>query len=325
MQEFLHWRPQNPESLAHIENNPARAMQKIIKKRVKLLTATLVGTRVLDMQSFGSGDNSDAFLVELENRGPYVFLFFKTSKTWERLSTLSNLPIYETLRQELPMAIPEYDYRHDESPEYIAYPLIEGEPLDRHLPKLKNSQERFGVMQDVGQALRVMHDFPCEDDCGLERSKLYNDFAYYLDPSTLRSIVDPVDQQLYQRLLRHKDDFLDEFGLYTRRLSIIHGDLGPEHILRNPDDGKLGMIDMEHMKVGDPDLDLFKLCRRLSPPLQEELVLSYGHPWPGKFVRKCQFLELRRALILLQWGNTELGLPAAKQAYRTIRQHTMRD
>ncbi len=68
---------------------------------------------------------------------------------------------------------------------------------------------------------------------------------------------------------------LDDVAAPPGRACLVHGDLGPEHVLVH--EGRVhGIIDWSDMVVGDPGLDLAWTLNGSSPAFAESLATAYG-------------------------------------------------
>ena len=281
----------------------------------QLLDADIIG-----IEKMGEGENSTAFFVHMKNGCKYVFLHCKATETWQRLHRLSTSKTYELLRDHmLPVALPRYLEITQKDPPCIVYPMIPGTPLERAMETMQEP-ELHEVLRRLGTTVRRMHDFPNDQIGGLQIRTL--DFDHYLSRDFLdKHVQGYIDGDLFQVLHDDSSRLLDECTSLRRTATVVHADLGLDHVIYDRATNTLGIIDVEHMQVNDPDLDIYKLLRSLNPDARSAFLETYGHPDQQALERKMQFLGLRRALIMLERWDIDSGKTALDQAFRGLQQH----
>lgn len=163
----------------------------------------------------------------------------------------------------LPVAVPT-PHRICDQHGSMAYPYLPGTPLD------DGTVDRVGAVPIAAQLAAVLAatwSFPVgrARDLGVPP----HSFGPALDEFR-RRVLPLVDDDRGARLLDHADRRLAEVA----EVRLVHGDLGPAHILCD-DGGVAGVIDWSDSRLGDPAIDLawalHGLGGRLRGPLLEHL------------------------------------------------------
>jgi aminoglycoside phosphotransferase (APT) family kinase protein len=148
---------------------------------------------------------------------------------------------YETaflplLADALPVEVPRFELVSDDPP-FVAYRLIEGTPMRD---------------EDPDGSLAFLHALHAVDDRGveIERPDWVGWFTDLCDRFE-RTVLPLLDVDLRAQA---RDLFAEVPSLAGFEPAIVHGDLGPSHLLVR--DGRLhGVIDWGDARVGDPALD----------------------------------------------------------------------
>jgi aminoglycoside phosphotransferase (APT) family kinase protein len=103
-----------------------------------------------------------------------------------------------------------------------------------------------------------------------EGADLAGRVARHLDGPVLSEWSDP-DRVALAQVADAAQDLLDR----TERHCLVHGDLGPENLLVDPESGQVtGVVDWEHARAGSPFADLGNLLRSERAPAFTDAVLS---------------------------------------------------
>ncbi|MGW4110247.1 phosphotransferase [Actinosynnema sp. NPDC004786] len=159
------------------------------------------------------------------------------------------------LAPRLPLPVPVPEVVPGE-PFAVRHPLVPGEPL---------THPAHG--RELGLFLRALHDCPTDEPLrlGVPRGRPADDLA--------RFAADVVP--LLPANLHEPAHALLAAG---RRLTgdvLVHGDLGPEHVLAA--DGRLtGVIDFGDAHLGDPAIDLAWALHGTPPAFADALAAAYG-------------------------------------------------
>lgn len=169
----------------------------------------------------------------------------------------------------------------------VAYRKLPGAPVDASRPELGAQTGRF---------LAGLHAFP------VERARELG-------------VPEPPWRETYRRLTREVleaadvgpaaeamvDDFLGEDANFAFTPTLIHGDLGPEHLLSAGDE-LTGVIDWGDARIGDPAYDFSWLLHGAPPPFADAVLAEYG-PTERTFRDRALFFHR-----LVPWHELHYGL-----------------
>lgn len=150
---------------------------------------------------------------------------------------------------------------------FMAYRRIDGRPLQ--------AADRLEL---VAPLLGELHTFPIERAAallGCEAGRTawrerYDELRADIDAQVLPLL----DRDLRKALLAAYDRFMAE--LETFRPSLVHADLGTEHILVDQDTrAPIGLIDFETAMIGDPAVDFVGLLLTLGAPATRRILDAY--------------------------------------------------
>lgn len=167
------------------------------------------------------------------------------------------------LAPRLPLATPEPEIVQEE-PLRVRHRLLVGEPIDPDQPTMGRV---------LGTLLRALHDAPVAD--------AVRHGAQDADTSH-RQLADEIDR-MRRDVLPLLDGSLAEAGRWLldscaappTTASLVHGDLGPAHILV-ADGSVAGVIDWTDAHIGDPALDLAWLLNGTQPAFAAAVAAAYG-------------------------------------------------
>ncbi len=153
----------------------------------------------------------------------------------------------------------------EEEPLRVRHPMVVGDlATDRTLTSDDGLR--------VGQFLRALHDMPVN---------IYVESGIP-DPVAARSELLATLERLLQRVLPLLPEELQEPGsALLRRIALktpttlIHGDLGPHHVLVR-EDRVVGVIDWSDARVGDPAIDLAWALFDTPEPFAAAVATAYG-------------------------------------------------
>ena len=164
----------------------------------------------------------------------WVFRFPRRAGVDEALEL--EIAVLPALAHVLPVNVPSFDYV-SRDPLFVGYRFIHGQPL---------------VDEDAEGVRAFLEALHAQDSCGLPLERHDWVEAYREQCAEFERLVFPVvhgDRRAEARRLFGEVETLVDFTP-----SLIHADLGPEHLLVR--DGRLaGVIDWGDMRVGDPALD----------------------------------------------------------------------
>ncbi len=207
------------------------------------------------------------------------------------------------LQPHLSLQIPSPFYTSQDA---VAYRRIPGETLSLSLVYRLSSEEQQAVADQLGGFLRALHNIPVDASLPVT-----------LAPARLDDwleIRQEVEELITPLLIRHQKAWVGE--LFDRMLSdatnfeyrpcLIHGDLGPYHILYNRELGRIqGIIDFGVAGLGDPATDLGNLLNVYGERFVQRIYDSYPnarlHMPRARFY--AQAIELQWALSGLRSGD----------------------
>jgi aminoglycoside 2''-phosphotransferase len=258
----------------------------------------------------GDGMINDVVIVNDQ----LVFRFPKNE--YGRKALAGELAVLRAVRPRVGVDIPDPFYVSSDA---IAYRLLPGETLSRELLLRLAPEAQQRLADDLGRFLRGLHQTPVND--GLPRTQApsrRSDWAEMwrkIDESVLAISMD------HQRVWATElfDGMLgDEYGFdYEPRL--IHGDLGPYHLLCDAAAGRLtGVIDFGTAGLGDPATDLGGLVQIYGEPFVRRMLAVY--PEAEALLPRARFYA---EAIELQW--VMLGLTRSEPFWFTAHLGGARD
>jgi macrolide phosphotransferase len=211
-------------------------------------------------------------------RQPWVFRFPRRPEVADALET--ELRVLPLLHRHLPVAVPRpavVGLLDDGEHRFAGYPALPGEPLAADL--ITGARGGLVVSQLAG-ILAALHRVSAREAvaAGLRRST----GAEWRE--RLVGVVERAGTVLGRAGVslpsRDVDRWLATIAddrCWPDPLTVIHGDLGTEHVLADPDRGVLtGVIDWTDARIGDPAMDFADLLRRLGRPATEAILDRYA-------------------------------------------------
>jgi aminoglycoside phosphotransferase (APT) family kinase protein len=240
-----------------------------------------IPTTILDIE-----DGYDFYVAIIDDE--WVFRFPRRSGVEEALER--EIAVLPKLAQALPASIPSFEYV-TRNPLFVGYRLLRGQPLV--------DEDAEGVRA----FLEALHATP-SSALPVERHDWVG--AYREQCAEFERLVFPVidrDGRVRARRLFGEVETLVGFNP-----SLIHADLGPEHLLVR--DGRLaGVIDWGDMRVGDPALDYAWL---LTGPFADWDVDADLRRRASFYHRLAPWYEAHYGLFTNQAAHTERGLVGIK-------------
>jgi aminoglycoside 2''-phosphotransferase len=256
----------------------------------KLLARHLSGTGHSSLETFGSGDFSLAFKL-----GDQVIRVARHPEAAAALKRESCVLIQIASRLPLPVPRPTY-YAPPECPPFTVHDEIVGEMLTRELWENMQTLARDKAADDLAAFLRALHSIPVEigRSCGLSKMDA-TELARSLREATANTIHALLDPETRRRL----DEILKRWSqpspAQSQRSVLLHGDIGPGHVLYDPQNGNLtGVIDFGDLAIGDPARDFIYIYEDYGPSLLREVLNRYAGkdaPQMMSAIRKWYLLE----------------------------------
>lgn len=239
----------------------------------------------MTVTDFPGGWDSEARLVD----GRWVERRPRRPEVGRRLRRETRLMPW--LAPQLPLLVPVPQPIPDE-PYAVRHELVPGEPVADPGPAHGRALGRFlRALHAAAPAEAVRQGAPAAEEAAAERAALAADFRARVLP-LLPAELDRPARELLEALPACPAD------------TLVHGDLGPEHVLGHGD-ALTGVIDFGDVHIGDPAIDLAWALHGTPRGFAEALAAEYGGVTP----------ELRaRSLIwhrLGPWHEVVYGLDVA--------------
>ncbi len=210
----------------------------------------------------------------------------------------AEIALLRELGPTLPVTVPRVEAVGPPEDAWFAYRLIEGSPI------------RPGARAvEVAAFLSALHRFPVERaaELGLPCPVWEESVGRRLDEfsSRVTPLLEPPERSLADRRFA---EFRENPANFAFRPAVIHADLGPEHMLCDPDGRLVGVIDWTDAHVGDPALDFAWLLKGLGASFAAELVAAYEGDVQATFVDRAAFFHLLGPWHEVLYG-VDFGLP----------------
>jgi aminoglycoside phosphotransferase (APT) family kinase protein len=228
---------------------------------VDLLRSHVPGLRAERVVVIESG--WDSLVYEVDDS--WIFRFPRRSKVAARMR--AEAALLPELAPTLPAPVPRLEVAVFAEVSFVGYRKLRGEPLTRGIDDPK-------VGAALGAFVAAIHRFPRERAVSLgigdldHRGELRR-FVAELE----RRVVPLLGTADAARARSMFDGFFTRGGAHEPVL--VHGDLGPEHILRQ--DGNLaGVLDWTDARIGDAALDLAWPLHGTGRRFSEAVANAYG-------------------------------------------------
>jgi aminoglycoside phosphotransferase (APT) family kinase protein len=234
----------------------------------------------------------DSAVVEVD--GEWIFRFPRRAEVVEWLRHEATL--LPELVPGLPAPIPEFELVVFEEVAFVGYRKLAGDPL-------AHGAGSAALGARLGEFLSALHRFPV----GRARELTGRDGPTERQ-ATIERFREAVLPFLEDGEHRRGEALLDSVGAARFEPSLVHGDLGPEHVLHR-DDELTGVLDWSDARVDDPAIDLAWTLHGTSAPFAEALLRSYVRADEGVSERALVFHRLgpwHEVLYGLDHDRTEL-------------------
>lgn len=219
------------------------------RERISQIYPTLV---VNSLRTNDEGLVNDVVIVNEDT----VFRFAKNEYGVRVLA--NELRVMNLIRNRIELAVPEPFYRSEDA---IAYPLLDGITLSRNLVLSLGETDRQAVADQLGRFLRTLHTFPLTDtlQCEIAPTPAPCRYADWI------GIRQQVEEHVWPLLMAHQrtwaqhlfDNVLQDPKAFDYASVLIHGDLGPYHLLFDDANRRLtGILDFGVAGLGDSALDI---------------------------------------------------------------------
>lgn len=214
-----------------------------------------------------------------------------------------NSVIVENLRKEqavlsivaprIDFAVPRFEHVatwHGQP--YAGYRRIPGRPLSgRQFTGIKLAAE---VAESIAVALSSLHAIPASrvvEACGVEATIEAWGQCYHELRDTVRARVTPLlDSRSRNAVEFGFDRFLDEELATLEDVTLVHCDLGCEHILiEEAGMAVTGLIDFEDVTIGDPAIDFVGVFVTFGMETVKRVRASYARALDANFISRLRF------------------------------------
>jgi aminoglycoside phosphotransferase (APT) family kinase protein len=252
----------------------------------------------LDVREFRAIEDGWDSLV-LDVNGEYVFRFPRRPEV--EAAVEREVSLLPELAAVLPVAVPRFEFVARNGLLCVGYRKLVGEPASRGLPR--------GAAEDLGMFLEALHAFPAE------RARALG--VPYFDPDVWRERFEAFCADLRERVvpLLARDERARAEELFSEVADLdfdpvlVHGDLGPEHILVR--DGRLaGVIDWSDARIGDAALDFAWCVNRAEGAAADAVAQAYG--LDGRTRERSRFYNR-----LGPWHEVVYGLETGQERFVT--------
>lgn len=250
------------------------------------------------------GWDSDVLVVNER----WIFRLPKRPEVKEWITTeISLLP---QLDRVLPVPVPRFEFV---CPEHgvVGYTKIEGTPLIRGLfPNVAMKR----LARQLGAFLTALHRFPVSRARELGASgggpqtwrNDHSDSCRRLLSAVL-PLLEPKEQEVAKAMI---EVFLSDDANFSFSPTLIHADLGPEHILCRSSGEIAGVIDWSDARVGDPALDFAWLLHGLGESSARSLLDAYEPEVDASFLRRALFYHG-----LGPWHEVRYGIDTGQRSF----------
>lgn len=253
--------------------------EEIIARYLPRIQAIQPDLAIESIHYNGEGLVNDLIIVN----GALVFRFCKDDYAIRALA--AEAAVLDLLTEGLPLRVPRPFHREADC---IAYELLPGVTLSRDIYADLDDASQQAVADQIGGFLRALHHTPLDES-----------IPPTLAPVTRErweSIREEVEDQVYPLLLTHQvewairffDDILLDPAGFAYTPCLIHGDLGPYHLLFDPATKRLGgVIDFGVAGRGDPATDLAAILQIYGEGMIDRLAESY--PEASRHLKRARF------------------------------------
>ena len=238
------------------------------------VTAAFPQLEAQTVTSIGGGWTVDTYDVD----GEWIVQFPRSDYAADRLR--SQIRVLPELEAELSAMVPAPVYTNLEIPA-MAYHRLEGLPLDKAPDGLWPER--------LGRFLYDLHLMPPEyvELRGRNASAVRAELSEELDEH--RTAVLPLlEPDEASRFGERFTAFIDREEYWRFSACLVHGDIGPEHVLVSATGDLVGVLDWEELDVGDPVSD-FAWLLHARPDDGERVLGAYGGAPDQTFAERAAF------------------------------------
>ncbi len=238
------------------------------------VTAAFPQLEAQTVTPIGGGWTVDTYDVD----GEWIVQFPRSDYAADRLR--SQIRVLPELEAELSAMVPAPVYTNLEIPA-MAYHRLEGLPLD---------QAPDGLWPErLGRFLYDLHLMPPEyvelrgRNASAVRAELSEELAEHRT-----SVLPLLEPDEATRFGERFTAFIDREDYWRFSACLVHGDIGPEHVLVSDTGDLVGVLDWEELDVGDPVSD-FAWLLHARPDDGERVLGAYGGAPDQTFAERAAF------------------------------------
>jgi len=241
--------------------------------------------------------------VVVEVNGELIFRFARRPQV--EAGFQKEAALLPFLQRALPVQTPVFEWitpgEEDGGLGCVGYRKISGEPLDARLAA------HPAIAGQIGEALTCLHGLalPWTVHRRLPLRSILDWKRHYLDLyQQVRLQVFPrLAAPLQARAAALWEGFLRPRANFRFAMTLIHADLAPEHILCDPQSGRLtGIIDWEDACTGDPALDFAGLLDTGGEAFVHRVLEAYRREMGPNFWARLQFYHQIAPFYRVQYG-----------------------
>jgi aminoglycoside 2''-phosphotransferase len=243
----------------------------------------------------GAGFTNVAFLVNSE----YIFRFAKRIRASSQISMETK--ILPQLESNLDLPIPHIEYsgvRTVNGFKFMGYKKIDGQELQKEKYEALDKPHQDEVISKIASFINTMHSFPIEQaqKAGVE-IKDYK--AHYLKEfEVVKEKVFPlINEQTQKQLGAIFEEYLSDEKNFDYLPSLMHGEIGPKHILTDEEGSITGIIDFGDMHIGDPDFEYYYPYKGYGQEFISKLLENSQNTSHERAIKKMKFFALYHSII----------------------------
>ncbi len=228
------------------------------------------------------GFNDNIVIVNQE----LIFCFPKHEHAVNKLET--EIKLIEFIKKYVALEIPKIFYK---SREVIAYFMIHGVTLRRDLLLGLDQTTIQFIAEQLATFLKELHSVPVNNaEFKIPVADVPSKYNDWVD------LYDRVENEVFPHLMvhtrewakNHFESFLDAKSNFEYEPKLIHGDLGPYHILFDRQRNRInGVIDFGSSGLGDPAMDIATIIHSYGESFLSRFQTTY--PEISSYLRRARF------------------------------------
>ncbi len=155
---------------------------------------------------------------------------------------------------------------------YSGYAKVPGAALD--LPRMTPSAISRAA-ENLGKFFAALHAFPLERAGELGVLDNWREEYLQLRGAVMPRLAKELTPQEYGLVDSWWEEYLADGRNWNFAPAVVHGDVGPQHLLVSEDGNLTGVIDFGEVMIGDPAVDFGGLVAYVSPAFAQAVLASY--------------------------------------------------